>query len=85
MVGVGRDEGVVRDEVWLGNLVEQLVGNVGQRFFGIGGDDGVEGEDIGEGGGGEGVASGGEAAALGVEEDEVVGEVGGGWDERFDV
>lgn len=56
------------------------MGDAGLRFFRIGGDDGVEGEDVGAGGGVEGVAGGGEAVAFGVEEDEVVGDVGGRWD-----
>lgn len=60
------------------------MGDTSLRFFRVGSNDGVEGEDVGVWGGVEGMAGGGEAAAFGVEEDEVVGEVGGGW-EDFDV
>lgn len=47
--------------------------------------DDVEGEDIGVGGSVEGVASGGETTAFGVEESEVVGNIGKVWNERLDV
>lgn len=56
----------------MGNLVEQSSGNVGLRVLCVSGDDGVEGEDIGSRGGVEGKPGCGEAAAFGVEEDEVV-------------
>lgn len=68
----------------MGNLIEQLVSDLRHRPFGIGIDDGVEGEDIGVWGFFEGLAGVGELAAFGVEEDEVVGEVGGAGDEGLD-
>lgn len=58
---------------------------MGQRLFGIGGDDDIEGEDIGVRRGVEGFPGKGETAAFGVEESEVVGNVGKVWDERLDV
>lgn len=79
-IGVGGDECVVRDDIRLGNFVEQLVCEMGQWLFSVGVDHDVEGEDIGGEGGAEGAAGGGEAAAFGVEESEVVGDVGVVWD-----
>lgn len=61
------------------------MGKSGLRFFSIGGDDGVVGEDIGVVSSGEGVAGGEEAARIGVEEDEVVGNVGGRRNEGLEV
>lgn len=57
------------------------MGNPGLSLFHICGDDGVVGEDIWAWSSIEGVASGDEAAAFGVEKDEVVGEISGRKDE----
>ncbi|KAJ0555407.1 hypothetical protein HanIR_Chr07g0301721 [Helianthus annuus] len=35
-VSIGCNKGVVRHDIWLGNLVEQLVGNVGLGLFSVG-------------------------------------------------
>ena len=59
------------------------MGNPGLSLFHICSYDGVVGEDIWAWSGIEGVASGGEAAAFGVEKDEVVGEIGGRKDETL--
>lgn len=61
------------------------MGSAGLGHFGVGSDDGVEGEDIWDGVGIECGAGGCEVAAFGVEKDEVVGEVGGGRDLGFEV
>lgn len=66
MIGISRKESVIRYQVRLGNLVEQLACNVVQRLLGIGSEDGVEGEDIGVWGEVEDVASERKAATFGV-------------------
>lgn len=53
--------------------------------FGIGIDEGVVGEDIGVLGEVEGSLGIVEGATFGVEEGEVIGQVGGGWDEGLEV
>lgn len=55
-VSIGRDEGVVGNQVRLGNSVEQLVGDLGKGLFGVSSNDGVEGENIWVWGGVEGLA-----------------------------
>lgn len=79
-----RNEGVVGDDIGLGNLVEQVAGDVGVGFFSVGGNDGIEGEDVWVGDFVEHLAGEGEMAAFGVEMDEMVGEVGGRRDLGFD-
>lgn len=44
---MGRDEGVIRNKVWLGDLIEQVAGEVGEGVFGIGVEDGVVGKHVG--------------------------------------
>lgn len=75
-IRISRNQGVIRDNVRFGNLIEQLAGNVRKRFFGISSNNGIEREDVRFWGLSERVAGSHEAAAFGVEEDEVVGEVG---------
>lgn len=82
---MGREEGVVGDDIGVGSLVEQVAGDVGVGFFGVGRNDGIEGEDVWVGDFVEHLAGEGEMAASGVEVDEVVGEVGGRGDLGFDV
>lgn len=60
-MGVGLDEGVVEEDVWLGNLVEQVVGMV-EVANGGGGEDELGGEGVG------GEEAGGEEEGLGLEE-----------------
>lgn len=61
------------------------MGNAGLRFFCVGCDDSVEGEDIGVLGVVEGVPGRGETATFGVEENEVVGNVCGRRNEGLEV
>lgn len=61
------------------------MGDLHLGLLGVGSDDGIEGEHVRVRGQLEGAASGQEAAAFGIEEDEVVGEVSGGRDDGLDV
>lgn len=61
------------------------MGNEGLGFFRVSGDDCVEGEDIWMWDNIKGVAGRGEAAAFGVEEDEVIGKEDGSRDDGFNI
>lgn len=84
-IGISRNEGVIRDQVWVGNFIKQLLGNMGKGLFGISSNNSVVGEHVGVLGLVEGVAGGGETAAFGVEEDEMVGKIGGRRDEGLEI
>lgn len=69
----------------MGNLIEQLAGRSNTQLSRMGGQKNVEGEHISVLGLVKGVMGCRKAAAFGVKEDEMIGEIGGKWYEVFEV